>query len=147
MGADSATAATPRASDDGADTGGTRWEAGRAGLPYGLLAAVLGVAVWLAVDPRTPDLAAQVYRANLFAEVGWTVWDGRWYGGHDIPGYSLVFPPLAALVGGADGRRPRGAGLGDAVRARRADRPWPGGALGRDLVRGWRRSGTCGAGG
>ena len=99
MGADSATAATPRASDDGADTGGTRWEAGRAGLPYGLLAAVLGVAVWLAVDPRTPDLAAQVYRANLFAEVGWTVWDGRWYGGHDIPGYSLVFPPLAAWLG------------------------------------------------
>jgi hypothetical protein len=99
MGAHSAMAATPRASEDGADTGGKRWEAGRARLPYGLLAAALGVAVWLAVDPRTPDLAAQVYRANLFAEVGWTVWDGRWYGGHDIPGYSLVFPPLAAWLG------------------------------------------------
>jgi hypothetical protein len=67
--------------------------------PWGLLAAAAGVAVWLVVDPRTPDLAGQVYRANLFAEAGWVVWDGRWYGGHAIPGYSLVFPPLAALLG------------------------------------------------
>ncbi|HSZ68783.1 MAG TPA: hypothetical protein VK756_00325 [Solirubrobacteraceae bacterium] len=66
---------------------------------WALVAAAVGVAVWLVVDPRTPDLAAQVYRANLFGEVGWTVWDGRWYGGHEIPGYSLVFPPLAALLG------------------------------------------------
>jgi hypothetical protein len=68
-------------------------------LPWGLLTAVLGVAVWLIVDPRTPDLAGQVYRANLFREAGFLVWDGRWYGGHDMPGYSLVFPPLGALVG------------------------------------------------
>ncbi len=71
----------------------------RARLPWGLCAAALGVAVWLIVDPRTPDLAAQVYRANLFKEAGWTVWDSRWYAGHDVPGYSLVFPPLAALLG------------------------------------------------
>jgi hypothetical protein len=71
----------------------------RARLPWSLLAAVLGVLVWTIIDPRTPDLAGQVYRANLFGEVGWAVWDGRWYGGHDLPGYSLVFPPLAALVG------------------------------------------------
>ena len=55
--------------------------------------------VWLIVDPRTPDLAAQVYRANLFREAGFLVWDSRWYGGHDMPGYSLVFPPLGALMG------------------------------------------------
>jgi hypothetical protein len=92
-------ATTPRASERGADMGGSQRDPGRGLLPYGLLAAALGVAVWLIVDPRTPDLAGQVYRANLFAEVGWTVWDGRWYGGHDIPGYSLVFPPLAAWLG------------------------------------------------
>ncbi len=67
--------------------------------PWGILTAAAGVAVWLIVDPRTPDLAAQVYRANLFREAGFLVWDSRWYGGHDIPGYSLVFPPLGALVG------------------------------------------------
>jgi hypothetical protein len=99
MGAHSAMASTPRASERGADAGGARRSVGRARLPYGLLAAAVGVAAWLIVDPRTPDLAGQVYRANLFAEVGWTVWDGRWYGGHDIPGYSLVFPPLAAWLG------------------------------------------------
>jgi hypothetical protein len=60
---------------------------------------MLGVAVWLSVDPRTPDLAGQVYRTNLFGEAGWIVWDGRWYAGHAIPGYSLVFPPLASVLG------------------------------------------------
>jgi hypothetical protein len=63
------------------------------------VAGTLGVAIWLIVNPRTPDLAGQVYRANLFREVGFAVWDGRWYAGHQIPGYSLLFPPLAALVG------------------------------------------------
>jgi hypothetical protein len=110
MGADSATASTPRASQRarglGESHGGpsrgslSRWSGAAAErLPWGLLAALLGVAVWLLVDPRTPDLAAQVYRANLFREAGWTVWDSRWYAGHDVPGYSLVFPPLAALLG------------------------------------------------
>jgi hypothetical protein len=69
------------------------------GIPWGLVTAAVGVAVWLIVDPRTPDLAGQVYRANLFREAGFLVWDSRWYGGHDIPGYSLLFPPLGALVG------------------------------------------------
>jgi hypothetical protein len=68
----------------------------RIGRHWGLVAAGLGVVVWLLVDPRTPDLAGQVYRANLFGEAGWIVWDGRWYAGHEIPGYSLLFPPLAS---------------------------------------------------
>jgi hypothetical protein len=68
-------------------------------LPWGVLAAAVGVAVWLAADPRTPDLAGQVYRASLFREVGLMVWDSRWYAGHAMPGYSLLFPPLAAWLG------------------------------------------------
>jgi hypothetical protein len=75
--------------------GGSAW----ARLPWGVLAGAVGVGVWLLVDPRTPDLAGQVYRANLFREAGFLVYDGSWYGGHDLPGYSLVFPPLAALIG------------------------------------------------
>jgi hypothetical protein len=98
VGAHSATASAPRASESaGARRGGSQAASGS--LPWGLLAAAAGVTAWLLVDPRTPDLAAQVYRANLFGEVGWTVWDGRWYGGHMIPGYSLVFPPMASLLG------------------------------------------------
>jgi hypothetical protein len=69
------------------------------GAPWGLLTAAVGVAVWLVVDPRTPDLAGQVYRVNLFREAGFVVWDARWYAGHDMPAYSLLFPPLGAWVG------------------------------------------------
>ncbi len=55
--------------------------------------------MWLIVYPQTPDLAGQVYRTDLFREAGFLVYDTRWYGGHDVPGYSLVFPPLAAWLG------------------------------------------------
>jgi hypothetical protein len=57
------------------------------------------VAAWLIADPRTPDLAAQVYRVGLFNHIGLAVWDEHWYAGHDLPGYSLLFPPLASLLG------------------------------------------------
>ncbi len=57
------------------------------------------VLLWLLVDPRTPDLAAQVYRVGLFEHQGFAVWDEHWYAGHALPGYSLLFPPLAALLG------------------------------------------------
>ena len=48
--------------------------------------------------PPTPDLAAQVYRADLFHRIGFAVWDASWYGGHHMPGYSLIFPPLGASM-------------------------------------------------
>lgn len=57
------------------------------------------VGVWLLLAPRSPDLAAQAYRASLFESSGFTVWDNNWYGGHHLPGYSLVFPWAALLVG------------------------------------------------
>ncbi len=62
------------------------------------LAAAL-VAVWLAVYPHTPDLAAQVYRVGLFGKLGFAVWDEHWYAGHHLPGYSLLFPAFGTLVG------------------------------------------------
>jgi len=61
--------------------------------------AVTLLALWLIVDPRTPDLAAQVYRVGLVRQLGLAIWDEHWYAGHDLPGYSLLFPPLAALFG------------------------------------------------
>ncbi len=60
---------------------------------------VVLVVLWLALDPRTPDLAAQVYRADLFGRAGFTLWDERWYGGHLLPGYSLLFPALGSWLG------------------------------------------------
>ncbi|UTI63067.1 hypothetical protein NBH00_17080 [Paraconexibacter antarcticus] len=72
------------------------WPVGLDGAP--LLAALIAVA-WLLVDPRSPDLAAQVYRVDLFRHAGFAVWDNNWYAGHHLPGYSLTFPAMAALVG------------------------------------------------
>lgn len=66
--------------------------------PAWVLAAVIGV-TYLAIDPPSADLAAQTYRAGLFERAGLLVWDNAWYGGHHMPGYSLLFPPLAALLG------------------------------------------------
>ncbi len=66
-------------------------------LATGLAAALL--LAWLLIEPRTPDLAAQVYRAGLFERAGLAVWDEHWYDGHALPGYSLLFPPLAVLLG------------------------------------------------
>jgi hypothetical protein len=57
------------------------------------------IAAWLIADPRTPDLAAQVYRVALFSHGGFAVWDTHWYAGHSLPGYSLLYPPLASLLG------------------------------------------------
>ena len=54
--------------------------------------------------------------------------------GHDIPGYSLVFPPLGALRGGARGGRRGGAGLGDPVRTDRRARVRARRAVGRGVV-------------
>jgi hypothetical protein len=70
------------------------------GVPLGLIAWTAAlIALWLVVDPRTPDLAAQVYRVGLYRELGFAVWDEHWYGGHGLPAYSLLYPPLASLVG------------------------------------------------
>ncbi len=48
-------------------------------------------AVYLVLAPPSADLAAQDYRADL----GLVLWDNGWYGGHHMPGYSVLFPPLA----------------------------------------------------
>jgi hypothetical protein len=63
-------------------------------------ALALGLAAcWVVAAPLTPDLAAQVYRTWLFGHHGFVVWDNAWYGGHHMPGYSLVFPPVASVLG------------------------------------------------
>lgn len=73
-------------------------EQARTALLGGLVSTALAL-VWLAVDPRTPDLAAQVYRVGLFRADGFSIWDEHWYAGHSLPGYSLIYPALGALLG------------------------------------------------
>lgn len=70
--------------------------------PIILLAAAISAslsAVCLAWQPQPLDLAAQVFRADLWDRAGWVIFDDAWYGGHTIPGYSLLYPPLGAWLG------------------------------------------------
>ena len=55
--------------------------------------------VYLAVKPRSPDLAAHIFRAELFGREGFTIWNGAWYGGHHTPAYSVLSPPIGWLLG------------------------------------------------
>ncbi|SCE88453.1 hypothetical protein GA0074695_1878 [Micromonospora viridifaciens] len=61
-------------------------------------ALVLGV-LQLTLPATGSDLSAQVARANFFAAHGPAPVDLRWYGGVHPWGYSLLSPPLMALVG------------------------------------------------
>ncbi len=56
---------------------------------------------YVAVEPRTTDLAAQAFRSDLFASHGLLIWNNEWYGGHYLLGYSVLFPPLASVFGPA----------------------------------------------
>ncbi len=66
--------------------------------PAWLLTALLAV-VYLVLAPSSPDLAAASYRSDLFARVGFSLWDNSWYAGHHLPAYSLLAPGLGALLG------------------------------------------------
>jgi hypothetical protein len=55
--------------------------------------------VWAVIQPATADLAAQVYRGNLFNRAGLSLWDNAWFGGHYLLGYSLLSPALGGLLG------------------------------------------------
>jgi hypothetical protein len=62
------------------------------------LAAAAIAAAYLIAAPRSEDLAAHLLRAKLFANEGFGIWNNWWYGGHNVPGYSVLFPPLGALL-------------------------------------------------
>ncbi|MCB0858894.1 MAG: hypothetical protein KDB57_12370 [Solirubrobacterales bacterium] len=71
---------------------------------WGFLAApilvVVGLAiVYLVMAPHSADHAAQTFRTELFELSGPTVWNNYWFGGHYLPTYSLLAPPLGAWLG------------------------------------------------
>ncbi len=63
-----------------------------------LIAAALAVVAWLA-GWRGSDLPAALYRISLFHRHGLTLWDSQWYGGHWTLDYSVIFPPIAGIIG------------------------------------------------
>jgi hypothetical protein len=66
-------------------------------LPAVSLSALLAAAM-VAWNPQVGDLAAQVFRTELFQRGGLAIWNGSWYGGHYTLTYSFLFPPLASVL-------------------------------------------------
>ena len=61
----------------------------------GTVAALLA---WL--GPPGTDLAAHAYQRTLYLQHGFTLWNNFWYAGrYSFITYSLIYYPLAALVG------------------------------------------------
>jgi hypothetical protein len=67
-------------------------------VPAWVITAVFGLAYVIAAPPSA-DLAAAAYRSELFARVGFAPWDDSWYGGHHLPGYSLLAPAFGSWIG------------------------------------------------
>ena len=63
-----------------------------------LAASLASVMVWL--GPPGTDLAAHVYQLDVFVRHGFELWTNYWYAGrYTFVGYSLIYYPLAALIG------------------------------------------------
>lgn len=102
-----APAGTPTAVSPRRPFAGTRARLRARGRPWDrpwALALVLAVPLALAYlvwSPPAADLAAATYRSDLFARAGYALRDHGWYAahGHYLLGYSLLSPPLGALLG------------------------------------------------
>jgi hypothetical protein len=60
-----------------------------------LVAGILIVEFWRV----GPDWPAQEFRSWLVRTSGLQVWNNNWYSGHSLPGYSVFYPMVAALLG------------------------------------------------
>lgn len=74
---------------------------GRAGrwthfLPVVTAAAL--AAAYVIASPPSLDLAAHLFRAQLFGREPFGIWNNYWYSGHHIVGYSLLFPAASWLL-------------------------------------------------
>lgn len=66
---------------------------------YPWLVAPLVCCLPLALHLTGSDTPAEAYRVWLFHHFGFTIWNTQWYGGHTVLGYSVLFPPLAGILG------------------------------------------------
>ena len=76
-----------------------RWSIRLTPLTAALAATVVLCAVYLAWTPVSPDLAAQLARADLVRRAGNVSWWTGWFGGLSLPTYSVLTPQLMAWLG------------------------------------------------
>ena len=84
------------------------------------MVALLFTIAYLIWQPRTVDLAAHTFRAELFGEEGFTIWNGQWYGGHHTPGIQRPVAAARLAARPAVRARARGDGVRGALPAARA---------------------------
>ncbi|MDQ1396525.1 MAG: hypothetical protein QOG64_1784 [Acidimicrobiaceae bacterium] len=77
----------------GHDWGRTR----RSFAPAFVAASLAGVGI--ALGWRGGDLAAQVFRVDLFRQHGFLLWNDQWFGGHATLNYSVLLPLIGWLTG------------------------------------------------
>ena len=65
-------------------------------LPTIVAAALAGL--YLLLAPSSVDLAAHLFRAEMFRQQGFAVWNNYWYGGNEVLGYSVLFPAVSAAL-------------------------------------------------
>ncbi|HSA50589.1 MAG TPA: hypothetical protein VLH10_10835 [Yinghuangia sp.] len=65
--------------------------------PYVITAALIGLISVLNLSG--PDWPAAIFRAKLVEEHNALLWNNQWYGGHLLPGYSVLTPLLAGSIG------------------------------------------------
>jgi hypothetical protein len=53
----------------------------------------------IALNLRGPDLPAQYFRTWVARSAGMVAFNNQWYDGHSLPGYSILFPPIGAVLG------------------------------------------------
>jgi hypothetical protein len=67
--------------------------------PYLITAGLIGLIIVTGVNG--PDWPAQYFRTWLVRDHGTVVWNNQWYGGHLLPGYSILSPLIASKIGTA----------------------------------------------
>jgi hypothetical protein len=62
------------------------------------LIAAAFAAAYVIISPSSVDLAAHLFRAAMFRQQGFAVWNTYWYSGNAVLGYSVLFPAVSATL-------------------------------------------------
>jgi hypothetical protein len=75
----------------------------------------VGLALYLILVPQVPDFAAQATRAAIFDRLGSVTWWPGWYGGMELPTYSVLAPGIMATIGHLVGSSDAGVAITGAI--------------------------------
>ncbi|MFZ2014513.1 MAG: hypothetical protein WAV00_11870 [Nocardioides sp.] len=93
----------------------------------------VGLVLYLILVPPVPDFAAQATRAAIFSRLGSVTWWPGWYGGLELPTYSVIAPAIMSFLGRLVGSSGNGVALTGAIAA--AICMWAGHQLLKDSAR------------